>query len=87
MDEQILNIKHKVKRYHSEVTKYNKNEQSVLRHIDNPHFGIFYKVHSYVIFTIIVEKTYPIKLAGAFIEAIISPFFDEVKTQFTAANY
>lgn len=87
MDEQILSIKHKVKRYHCEVTMYNKTEQTSLKHIDNPYFGIFYKIHNYVIFTIIVDKVYPIKLAGAFIDSIIAPFFDEVKTQFTAANY
>jgi vesicle transport protein SEC22 len=87
MDEQILNIKHKVKRYHCEVTKYNKGEQTALKHIENHQFGIFYKVQNYVVFTIIVDKAYPIKLAGAFIDAIISPFFDEVKTQFTAAHY
>ena len=87
MDEQMLTVKHKVKRYLTEVAQYSRKDQSSLRHIDNTSFGIFYKVHNYVVFTLIVDKTYPLKLAAAFLDSIISPFFDEVRTHFTAASY
>jgi len=87
MDEQMLSVKHKVKRYLTEVAQYSRKDQSSLRHIDNPSFGIFYKVHNYVVFTLIADKTYPLKLAAAFLDSIIAPFFDEVRTHFTAANY
>lgn len=66
---------------------YGKAEPNKLKHIDHPVFGIFYKIHNYVVFTVIADKNYPIKLAGAFIDSIISPFFDEVKTLFTANHY
>jgi hypothetical protein len=87
MDEQILNIKHKVKRYLLEVAQYAKKDQTSLKHIENSQFGVFYKIHNYVVFTAIVDKAYPIKLAAAFIDSIIAPFFDEVRTHFTAAQY
>lgn len=40
-----------------------------------------------MVFTMIVEKSYPIKLANGFIDAIIPPFFDEIKCSLGAANY
>jgi hypothetical protein len=69
------------------VTKYSKGDQGIIKNIENTGFGVFYKIHNYVVFTIIVDKKYPIKLSAAFLEALIPPFFDEVKTHFTAAQY
>lgn len=69
------------------MTKYSKGDQGAIKHIENSAFGVFYKIHNYVVFTIIVDKKYPIKLSAAFLEALIAPFFDEVKTHFTAAQY
>jgi len=76
MDEKILTVKHKVKKYHAEVTVYSKAEQTNLKQIDYPSFGIFYKVSKRVVFTVIVDKAYPIKLVNGFIDTIIPPFFD-----------
>lgn len=69
------------------MTKYSKGAEGSIKHIENTTFGVFYKIHNYVVFTIIVDKKYPIKLSAAFLEALIAPFFDEVKTHFTAAQY
>jgi hypothetical protein len=44
----------KVKNYHREVTPYSKPEQASLRQIQNSQYNIYYKVSSFVIFTIIV---------------------------------
>ncbi|XP_031505904.1 uncharacterized protein LOC116268372 [Nymphaea colorata] len=60
MDEQMLSIKHKVKRYLTEVAQYSRKDPNSLRHIENPTFGIFYKVHNYVVFTVIADKSYPL---------------------------
>lgn len=87
MDEQMLSVKHKVKRYLTEVAQYSRKDQNSLRCIDNPLFAIFYRTHNYVVFTLIADKTYPPKLAGAFLDSLIAPFFDEVRTHFTAASY
>lgn len=76
MDEQLLQVRHKVKKYHSEVTSYNKQDHTPLKQIQQASYGIFYKVSNYVVFTIIVDKAYPLKLANGFIDAIINPFFD-----------
>jgi hypothetical protein len=40
-----------------------------------------------VVFALIADKSYPLKLAAAFLDSLIAPFFDEVRTHFTAANY
>ena len=40
-----------------------------------------------MVFTMIVDKSYPIKLANGFIDSIITPFFDEAKCLLGAANY
>ena len=80
-------MRHKVKQHHSEVTSYSKTESSPLKQIDYPTFGIFYKVEHYVVFTVIVDKAYPLKLVNGFVDAIITPFFDEVKCLFGATNF
>lgn len=80
-------MRHKVKQHHKEVTSYAKTEQTPLKQIDYATYGIYYKVNNHVVFTIIVEKSYPLKLANGFIDAIIAPFFDEVKCSLGAANY
>ena len=76
MDEKIMNIKHKVKQYHKEVTIYKRTEDNSLKQIDNSHFAIFYKITDYIVFTAIVDKAYPIKLTSAFLDTIITSFFD-----------
>ncbi len=69
------------------MTAYIKSETTSLKQIDFPTYGIFYKVSSFVVFTVIVDKSYPLKLSGAFIDALTAPFFDEVKCILGAANY
>jgi hypothetical protein len=51
-----------------------------MRQIDNKSFGIFYKISSYVVFTVIVENGYPLKLVNVFLDTVITAFFDEAKT-------
>ena len=80
-------MRHKVKQHHSEVTAYCKTEQTPLKQIDYATFGIYYKIHSHVVFTIICDKTYPLKLANGFIDSLITPFFDEAKCSLGAANF
>lgn len=87
MDEKILTVKHRVKKYHSEVTAYSKAEGCMLKQIDHPAFNIFYKVSSHVVFTGIFDKSYPAKLANGFLDALIPPFFDEAKCLFGVANF
>ena len=50
-------------------------------------FGIFYKASNYVVFTIIVDKVYPLKLANGFIDSLINPFFDEFKCVLGVTNF
>lgn len=87
MDEKILTVKHKVKKYHSEVTVFNKSEHTPIKQIDHPSFGIYYKVNNHVVFTVIVDKSYPPKLANGFIESLMAPFFDEAKCLLGSSNY
>jgi hypothetical protein len=87
MDEKILTVKHKVKKYHSEVTVFNKSEQTAIKQIDYPNFGIYYKVSNHVVFTVIVDKSYPPKLVNGFIDSLIPPFFDEAKCMLGSTNY
>eukprot|EP00919_Chromeraceae_sp_WS-2016_P049719 GHVR01117717.1.p1 GENE.GHVR01117717.1~~GHVR01117717.1.p1 ORF type:complete len:109 (+),score=5.62 GHVR01117717.1:371-697(+) len=42
---------------------------------------------SYVIFTVIVENAYPLKLVNSFINSISIAFFDEVKCLLGSDNY
>ena len=58
-----------------------------MKQIDYPSFGIFFKVNSYVVFTVIVDKSYPLKLANGFVDSLIPPFFDEAKIVLGAANF
>ena len=51
-----------------------------MRQIENKSFGIFYKISSYVVFSVIVETGYPLKLINVFLDTVISSFFDEAKT-------
>ena len=83
----MLQVRQKVKHHHAEVTSYTKTEQTPLKQIDYPNFGIYFKVNSYVVFTLIVDKSYPLKLANGFIDALIPPFFDEAKILLGAANF
>jgi hypothetical protein len=87
MDEKLLAVKHKVKKYHSEVTSYSKAEHTALRQIEYPTYGLFYKVSSHVVFTVIVDKGYPLKLVNAFLESLIAPFFDEAKCILGATSF
>lgn len=83
----MLHVRQKVKQHHAEVTTYTKTEQTPLKQIDSPSYGIFFKVNSFVVFTVIVDKSYPLKLANGFIDALITPFFDEAKILLGAANF
>ena len=58
-----------------------------MKQIDYTTFGIYYKINNYVVFTLICDKTYPIKLANGFIDALITPFFDDAKCVFGASNF
>jgi hypothetical protein len=69
------------------VTSYNKHEQTPLKQIEHPSYGIFYKINNYVVFTVIVDKAYPLKLANGFIDSIVTPFFDEAKIMLGVANF
>ena len=40
-----------------------------------------------MVFTVIVERGYPIKLANGFLDAIIGPFFDEAKCVLGSSNF
>jgi hypothetical protein len=76
MDEQLLQVRHDVKRHHVESTAFSKAEETPLKHIQNINYGIFYKVSSHVVFTIIADRSYPPKLAASFIDSLVTPFFD-----------
>ena len=63
-----------------------KTENNSLKQIENHNFGIYYKVVSHVVFTAIVDSTYPLKLVNAFLDNIGGVFFDEAKCILGANN-
>jgi hypothetical protein len=69
-------VKHNIKKYHIDVTAYNKAETTSLKCIEDPNFLIFYKISNHIVITIIVEKNYPIKLSNSFIDSLFAPFLD-----------
>lgn len=58
-----------------------------MRQIEYPLFNIYYKIQERVVFTIVVDKKYPIKLAAAFINALVGPFFDKARCMLGADNF
>lgn len=66
----------KVKNFHREVTPSSKSTQQPIHQIENPKYSIYYKIQSYVVFTVIVELGYPLKLINIFIDVIVNAFFD-----------
>ena len=68
------------------MTPFNKNIPNTLKQIENILFKIYYKVDNYVIFTVIVDNSYPIKLVNCYLDVIKNSFFDNAKSNFGAEN-
>ena len=75
-DEAFEKMKVKIKKYHQESTSKTKEDYQSIRQIEAPQNAVYYKISMHVIFTVVCESTYPLKLANAFIDTVITAFFD-----------
>lgn len=79
-------LKMNIKKYHREVTIGIDPQSPSLHQIEDPNYCIYYRINSFVVFTVVTELGYPAKLSNAFLDAVSSAFFNEAKCVLGSTN-